>query len=236
VARQRHSIGLPVLSEPDIPLYAGDMVTDLRTVSRNRLAETITGGLSFPSKMPCPAWGISAARCRVGQTLARTPGTTCHSCYAMSGTYRFASVQAKLEERYRGLFHPLWAPAMVFLINYYCDRFFRLFDSGDLMGESHLRNILTVARHTPDVSIWLPTREYQVVRTCAQEIPPNLTVRLSAHQVDAEPPSWWATTSTVMSAQEAAEGVCPARDQDNHCHECRACWNGSVANVAYRLH
>lgn len=104
------------------------------------------------------------------------------------------------------------------------------------MGESHLRNILTVARHTPDVSIWLPTREYQVVRTCAQEIPPNLTVRLSAHQVDAEPPSWWATTSTVMSAQEAAEGVCPARDQDNHCHECRACWNGSVANVAYRLH
>ena len=236
MARQRHSIGFPVLSEPEIPLYAGDMVTDLQIVSRNRLAETITGGLSFPSKMPCPAWGISAARCRVGQALARTVGTTCHSCYAMRGTYTFASVQAKLEQRYRGLFHPLWTPAMVFLINYYCDRYFRLFDSGDLIGENHLRNIITIARHTPEVSIWLPTREYQVVRTCAEEIPPNLTVRVSAHQVDGEAPSWWPTSSTVTSEQEAGEGVCPALDQDNHCDECRACWSKEIRNVAYRLH
>jgi len=28
-------------------------------------------------------------------------------------------------KRYRGLFHPLWPPAMVFLINFYFDRYFR---------------------------------------------------------------------------------------------------------------
>ncbi|MCI0457803.1 MAG: hypothetical protein L0Z62_12615 [Gemmataceae bacterium] len=236
MTRVRTLTGLPLLSDPEVPLYRGDMDRDLRVVSRDRLAERITGGLSFPSKMPCPAWGISAARCRIGQILARREGTVCRDCYAMGGRYAFSAVQAKLEERYRGLFHPLWTPAMAFLINYYCDRYFRLFDSGDLQGVNHLRNIITVARHTPEVLIWLPTREYEVVRACAAELPPNLTVRVSAHQVDGGPPSWWPATSTVVNSTEPEDGVCPAPEQGGNCGECRACWNPDVPNVAYRLH
>lgn len=109
------------------------MDADLRAVSRGRLAERITGGLSLTTKMPCPSWGISATRCRIGQALARREGTVCSGCYALRGRYRFAAVQARLEARYRGLFHPLWTPAMVFLVRYFCDRYFRLFDSGDLL-------------------------------------------------------------------------------------------------------
>lgn len=236
MARQRTAIGLPVLTAPEVPLYTGEMETDLRTVSRHRCAEQITGGLSFPSKMPCPAWGISATRCRVGQVLANREGTVCSDCYALRGRYRFANVQNKLEERYRGIFHPLWTPAMVFLVRYYCDRYFRLFDSGDLQGVRHLQNIITLARHVPEVQMWLPTREYQTVRACRTDVPENLTIRVSTHDVDAEPPSWWPTTSTVIRTQEAGDGVCPAKDQDNECQECRACWDRSVANVAYRLH
>jgi hypothetical protein len=96
--------------------------------------------------------------------------------------------------------------------------------------------LITVARNVPDVRVWLPTREYAVVRECASEIPENLTVRVSAHMVDAEPPSWWPTTSTVVSGQEPGDGICPAREQENACGECRACWDRDVANVAYRLH
>lgn len=212
------------------------MIVDLQVVARNRLAETITGGLSFPSKMPCPSWGISAARCRIGSVLAQREGTVCHDCYAMKGTYGFASVQEKLEQRYRGLFHPLWTPAMVFLIRWEAEGYFRWMDSGDLAGVNHLRNVLTVCRQTRDVLHWLPTREYATVRDCADEIPENLTVRLSAHQIDAEPPSWWPTTSTVTSGHEPGDGICPAREQENACGECRACWDRDVANVAYRLH
>src|SRR5207253_2204665 len=91
---------LPLPTAGDIPLYASDLEEDLTTVSRNRLAETITGGLSMISKMPCPSWGISAFRCRVGSVLARTEGTTCSTCYARKGRYSFGKVQAKLEERY----------------------------------------------------------------------------------------------------------------------------------------
>src|SRR4051812_38711745 len=111
-------LSLPLASE--IPLYQGDMQADLQVVSRNRLAEMITGGLSAPGKMPCPAWGISAARCRVGSLLAAQPATTCEACYARKGAYRLDNVRNKLEPRYRGLFHPLWTPAMAFLIRYFC--------------------------------------------------------------------------------------------------------------------
>jgi hypothetical protein len=107
---------------------------DLAVVSRNRLAEQITGGLSFTVKMPCPSWGISATRCKVGSVLAAKEGTTCADCYARKGRYAFPKVQAKLEERYRGLFNPLWTPAMVFLVRYYCEAYFRWFDSGDLQS------------------------------------------------------------------------------------------------------
>ena len=106
----------------------------------------------------------------------------------------------------------------------------------DLQCVNHLRNIITLARHVPHVRIWLPTREYEVVRACADEVPPNLTVRVSGHEIDGPPPSWWPTTSTVTSLRAGTEGVCPAKDQGNHCGECRACWDGGVANVAYRLH
>ncbi|MGL4552905.1 MAG: GP88 family protein, partial [Gemmataceae bacterium] len=105
-------------------------------MARNRLADRVTGGLSAPGKMPCLSWGISAARCRVGSVLAAQPGTTCEACYARKGTYRLGNVQRKLEERYEGVFHPLWTPSMVFLVRYFCDRYFRWFDSGDLQGAS----------------------------------------------------------------------------------------------------
>src|ERR1043165_8714434 len=39
-------LSLPIAGE--VPLYQGEMETDLLFVSRNRLAEQITGGLSYP--------------------------------------------------------------------------------------------------------------------------------------------------------------------------------------------
>jgi hypothetical protein len=230
-------LSLPIAPPPEegaVPLYTGNVEEDLQRVGRNRLAERITGGLSWTSKMPCPSWGISATRCRVGALLAQRPGTVCHGCYALGGRYAFAAVQEKLEARYRGLFDPLWSPAMVFLIRWYAGRYFRWFDSGDLQGENHLRNILTICRHTRDVLHWLPTREYDVVRSCRAEIPENLTVRLSAHRIDGTPPGWWPQTATVVS--ESGEATCPAPGQGGSCGDCRACWDPATRNVAYEVH
>jgi hypothetical protein len=226
-------------SETNVPLYDGDMTTDLHIVSRNRLAETITGGLSITTKMPCPSWGISATRCRVGSLLAQQPHTVCSACYALKGRYRFESVQAKLEERYRGLLHQLWTPAMVFLIRYYCDRYFRFFDSGDLQNLPHLKNICTIAENVPEVQIWLPTREAATVRQLDRDVPPNLAIRVSANRIDARSPRGFALTSTVISEAGVADPAsfpCPSHRQSGKCEECRACWDAEMKQVTYRLH
>ena len=230
-------LSLPLVQRPEdreVPLYTGNVAEDLQRVSRDRLAERITGGLSQTSKMPCPSWGISAARCRIGSALAQQEGTTCHQCYATRGRYRFGNVQDRLEGRYEGLFHQLWTPSMVFLIHYFCNRYFRWMDSGDVQGEHHFHNIVTVAAHTPEVRHWLPTREIETVRAVLRRValPWNLLVRVSAHQVDGRPPRGFPHTSTVVT-----EGAtCPAPKQRGACGECRACWEPSVPNVAYRLH
>jgi hypothetical protein len=147
----------------------------------------------------------------------------------------FHQVQAKLEERYRGLFHPLWTPSMIFLIGWYADQYFRFFDSGDLVNINHLRNICTIAAHLPDIRMWLPTREYETVRA-VQEIPANLVVRVSAHLIDGSPPRGFSNTSTVVSKNTEAPATCPAPDQDGKCGECRMCWDSERKNVVYRLH
>jgi hypothetical protein len=141
----------------EITIYTGDLEADLRIVSRSGLAEKVTGGLSVASKMPCPNWGISATRCQLGSILVKREGSICFDCYALKGRYRFGKVQDKLEERYQGLFHPFWTPAIIFLIRWHADQYFRFFDSGDLQGENHLRNIVTIAENVPDVKMWLPT-------------------------------------------------------------------------------
>ncbi len=236
-------LSLPLSSgenaDDPVPLYDGDMARDLQIVSRSRLAEKITGGLSITTKMPCPSWGISATRCRIGSLLAQQPNTVCSQCYALRGRYVFATVQAKLEERYRGLLQPLWTPAMVFLIRYYCDRYFRWFDSGDLQGVRHLKNICTIAENVPDVQMWLPTREAAIVRQLDGEIPANLAIRVSGMRIDGRPPRGFDLTSTVnsdASRADPASFACPAKQQSGKCAECRACWDASVANVAYTLH
>lgn len=51
-------------------------------------------------------------------------GSVCHPsvCYAKKRNYARGTVQDKLEGRYEGLFHPLWTLAMIFLVDYLCDR------------------------------------------------------------------------------------------------------------------
>lgn len=222
-------------------MYQGDLDRDLRTVGRNGLAEKITGGLSHTTKVPVPSYGLPASRCKLGSVLAKKPGSVCASCYALKGRYRFSAVQKRLEERYQGLFNPLWTPAMIYLIDWHCERYFRWFHSGDVQSENHQQNINTIAAATPHVLHWEPTREIAIIRAVREKIgeyAPNLLVRASGHYVDGPTPDWPTTSSVARKAhREAAEGfLCPSREQSNSCGDCRSCWDPSVGNVVYTLH
>ena len=211
-------------------------------------AEAIIGGsLGRPSKMPCPAWGISARECRRGSRLAEKPGTVCQACYARRSHYLGASVITAHERRLAALAHPLWSDAMALLVNAFArGNHFRWFDSGDLQSAAHLDMILWVAKKTPTVSHWLPTHETGLIRPRLADIPSNLTVRISADMIGkAAERSMGLPTSTVhrnpgapvrvASSKRSASIECLAYLRGHRCGQCRACWSPKVQNVSYLL-
>lgn len=236
----RHSLSLAGDS-PEIPLYRGDIEKDITTVTRHRLAEHIAP-LSYPTKLPCPAWGIPAEVCPTGSQLAQIQGTVCSRCYALTNRYRFANVQDKLWQRYQGLYHELWVPSITFMVRYFCDNYFRLFDSGDIQNETMMQNICMMARYVPDVQIWMPTREITIIEACAALIPDNLIIRYSVPRIDQQPPDTeWLTSTVCDLSPTPASHICPAPNQGNRCDgeegdKCRACWDKDTKNVGYWLH
>jgi hypothetical protein len=193
----------------------------------------LVGGLSKPSKMPGWAYGIPAAECKTGKKLQAVPGSTCHGCYATKGCYVFPVVQAAQYRRLDSIRHPYWVRAMVHLLQSKKSKYFRWHDSGDVQDLKHLAKIYKVARLTPDIQHWMPTREAWV-KPYLNRAPANLVIRFSMPMVDQEAAASWPHTSTVVT--DEARRTCPAPEQDNSCKDCRACWNPKIKNIAYGKH
>ncbi len=220
-------------------------------------AKAIVGSLGQPSKMPGPSYGLDAFVCQKGSELAAIPGSSCEHCYARRNFYRYyyPAIKAR-HHRQAAIHHPEWVEAMIAILEDYLEtdgeRVFRWHDSGDIFSVDHLERICAVAEATPTLKHWLPTREYGYVLAFRQRggrIPPNLTIRLSAHYVGqvADVPLALADlpTSTIhapdgdpvaVSKRRNDSVSCRAFSRDNHCGPCRACWDGRVRNVSYPQH
>ena len=242
-----------------------------------KAATAIAGSLGFPSKMPGTSYGIPAAHCITGSILAKIEGSICAICYAdeTRGNYRYGSVRKAQAKRLEAIRHEAYVEAMVLLLERAHGRgpggvvvnpapinpktkealspHHRWHDSGDLQSRDHLARICAVARATPWLDHWLPTREAKLVRDFVRDggtIPANLTIRLSATMVDGGAPTAWPLTSTVHSGRSRdARGrfmrkpvghMCPANLQGGKCSgeivNCRACWDPAVENVSYPIH
>ncbi len=234
----------------------------LPVVMTMKEAVSIAGALGHPSKMPGYSYGISATLCHTGSKLRSVAGSVCSGCYALTDWYRsWRPLLMGHARRFAGLQHPRWIDAMVRMISSSCvppHNYFRWHDSGDLQGIWHLANICAVCERTPSVHHWLPTREYEYVASylaTGKTIPPNLTVRLSAHMIDSEPVipealrpwldvmpvSTVSTVSSYKSGFQIVEGKgsieCRAVEaRDNKCGSCRACWSRDVRSVSYPQH
>ena len=193
----------------------------------------LVGGLAKPSKMPGWAYGIPAAECKTGKKLVDVKGSTCEGCYANKGCYIFPVVQAAQYRRLNSIKRPQWVRAMAALINSKKAKIFRWHDSGDVQDLKHLAKIFKVAKLTPSVQHWLPTREAWTQKY-QDRAPSNLTIRFSMPMVNQPAAGNWDNTSTVVT--DPAQATCPASKQDNKCLDCRACWDPSVKNVAYLAH
>jgi len=95
--------------------------------------------------MPCFAYGLPAAECRVREKLRSVPDSVCHGCYAFNrGNYQFSSVQMVQYKRLGSITHRLWVDALVYMIQHGMRKdparagFFRWHDSGDVQDLFHL--------------------------------------------------------------------------------------------------
>ena len=212
-------------------------------------AQKSCGTLSSPSKMPGKGISTPAAACITGTKLRDVKGSVCEGCYAFErGAYAWDNVKPALENRLslvmasRANPEP-WIAGMTKLI--WNQEYFRWHDSGDLQGAWHFANIVEVARRTPHVKHWIPTREYRMLSGWTMDdLPANLCPRTSGHMVDGAPPTNLGfPTSTVVT-----DGThdCPAYAQDGACsgmntttgqwEDCRKCWDTSNQNTAYPKH
>lgn len=198
-------------------------------------------------KMPGSTFAISAKHCKVGSKLAEVKGSTCHRCYALKLQNLRPSVNTGWTNNLNKAVQMIdkdparWVAFMSFQIQKAYEKtqepFHRWFDSGDLQSEAMLQAICDVARATPSIKHWLPTREAKIVKNFGEPIPDNLIVRVSATMINDAPIVGHIWTSTVHNKTGVPVGhVCPASHQGNQCGSCRACWSDSVKNVSYPLH
>ena len=208
--------------------------------------ETI-GGLSKTSKMPWYSYSIPAQRCKVGSKLASVKGTVCNGCYALKGYYRFTKVHAALEKRYQKLMNTnreKFVEAFVLVLETKYnnqkgvkeDRF-RWHDSGDVQSYEHLEMICEIARKTPFLRHWLPTKEYTLISMFPSElIPSNLQIKVSHPKIGVTFAKGTYSGYDISTVGYEGDDVaqCNAQHQDGECRECDACWKPGAVN--YPLH
>lgn len=179
------------------------------------LKEYVGSDLGQPSKMPGYAWGISANLCKTGGKLAKIEGSVCHKCYALRGNYLYESVIKSHHNRITSYDQDniAWRDAMVELIRKRIsqdspdeDKYFRIFDAGDIQSVQMLRDWIFIAIQLPDIKFWLPTKEYRIIRAFNEPIPDNMVIRVSSPNIDQTPVAKFTHTSTVHShAKEPVE-------------------------------
>jgi hypothetical protein len=213
-------------------------------------AREVVGQLSDPGKMPGPSWSLSTKVCHVGAKLRGKPGTVCNDCYACRGFYAMPTTVKALARRLRQLkralrdpaFRDLFVEAFVTLLE--TEKFMRWHDSGDVISVGHVAIIADVARRTPWVKHWLPTKEAARVTAFVNQggdVPSNLVIRVSAFLVGDPAPEVPAPlrTSTVHLDRDArVKGHCPAIKKHTTCDgaKCKKCWDPRVPNVSYGVH
>ena len=126
---------------------------------------------------------------------------------------------------------------MIYIMNHQKDvirtGLFRWHDSGDIQSFDHLDKIVQIAKATPTVKHWLPTKESKFIRNYKGVIPSNLIIRLSGTFVNGKAPKY-KNTSTVVSSKDQA--TCKSFQQNGQCLTCVQCWDSSIKNVSYLNH
>lgn len=210
--------------------------------------------LSAPEKMPCPSWSLQAwDTCAGARNKDGSAVDACDICYARKGRYIGKTVMALRAANATLWEAPDWSMRMAAWMNENELKYFRWFDSGDIMHLSLARKIYEVMKATPNTQHWLPTRTYKFAKfkqyLDKMEKLPNVVVRYSSDSVigktvPGKTTSTIAPTEILASVVKKGGYVCPVYSADaegKNCDDaipggCRACWSKKAKVICYPAH
>jgi len=202
-------------------------------------ATEIIGGFTVTSKMPTISYSISAKDCKTGSKLRKIKNSVCSDCYALKGNYvRYSkNIEKAQNKRLKAITSKDWVNAMVYIMKHQKQvvnsGLFRWHDSGDIQSMEHLQKIVDIAKSTPNIKHWLPTKESNIIKNFKGDIPKNLIIRLSGSFINGKAPIY-KNTSTVTTDKDKA--TCRSFENNGQCKDCRKCWDSSIQNISYLNH
>jgi Gene product 88 len=197
--------------------------------------------ISKTSKLGCLSWSLQALdTCPGSKSTTGGLVPACSGCYATTGNYRYPNVIAPREHNRTDWERDDWADDMVAALAK--ETHFRWFDSGDMFSVKLARKMLDVMRRTPWCKHWLPTRmhkfsKFQAIIRDMQSLF-NVMVRPSSDDIDGTYTAGIHGSTIIPNADDAPTGVtvCGAYSREGKCGPCRACWDKTVAVIAYPAH
>jgi len=168
----------------------------------------------------------------------------CSGCYAKGGRYNFKNVKSPRIENLEESKKDSFVNDMIEVLDMH--RYFRWFDSGDMYSVEFAQKVLEVAKATPWVKHWLPTRTWTLkeFNGVLEELNslPNVVVRNSAGNVVGDIVESHKNGSTVIGIDhidtlQQGITICEAyKNVKKNCNGCRKCWNKDIKQVAYVAH
>lgn len=116
---------------------------------------------------------------------------------------------------------------------------FRVHDSGDLFSPAYANLWARVAKASPSVNFWFPTRQWRSKNPHMQSALAalaaldNVSVRPSALRFEDDAPIVLHLAAGTTASTNGYN--CPASTQGNKCGDCRQCWRKDVV-VSYHRH
>ena len=163
----------------------------------------------------------------------------CRHCYARQGRYKFSNVLDPRKRNMQGWKSDDWVNQMVKKLDN--DRWFRWFDSGDIVSVKLAAKIYDVCKATYWCNHWIPTRSHKndKILPVLEQLSDlnNVCVRYSSDSVSGDFDDIHG--STIYSDDEKLhEDVqkCRVSGKPKACNGCRMCWDKGVKIIGYQLH
>ena len=160
--------------------------------------------------------------------MANIPGSICEQCYSrrMLKTLRKLCNKSWSENGFVLSKEVMDAKHLPDLSGLHCNGAFRFSSHGEIINETHLTNLCTIAARNPGVTFGLWTKRTDMVQKHRDQIPSNVVLIASTRWVDIAQPSVPDGFDKIFSVytKAFAERHAIPINCTGHCKECMLCY------------